>query len=94
MPTDFWRALALLVLFGGAAWAIRRAGDRLRADLGDKSGKKQTGLTKEEIDAIVSNGLATPETLFAMSAKEQKLLAVTALSVKSAGARRGSHTAE
>lgn len=78
MPVWVWRALALLVLFGGAAWAIRRAGDRLRSELGGAAGKKQSGLTKDEIDEIVESGLATPAALFAMSPSEQKLLSAAA----------------
>ena len=78
MPTSVWRALALLALFGGAAWAIRRAGDRLRAELGDGAGKKQAGLTKDEIDAIVASGLATRAAIFAMSPAEQRMLASAA----------------
>jgi hypothetical protein len=35
MPLSWGRWLFLLVLFGVAAWAIRRAGDRLRSELGD-----------------------------------------------------------
>jgi hypothetical protein len=78
VATGFWRALALLALFVGAAWAIRRAGNRLRAELGSAPGKKEAGLSKEEIDAIVSSGMATPAALFAMSPAEQKLLATAA----------------
>ena len=81
MPTGGWRVLALLVLFGGAAWAIRRAGDRLRSELGGRQRNKKSGLTKEEIDAIVASGLATPAALFAMSAAEQKLLSASAQSL-------------
>lgn len=83
MPTWMWRAAALLALFGGAAWAIRRAGDGLRAELGDAAGKKQTGLRTDEIDAIVESGLATKAALFAMSAKEQRMLAMSAAALKS-----------
>lgn len=82
MPTWVWRTLALVVLFGSAAWAIRRAGDRLRAELGGAGGKKDAGLSKEEVDAIVSSGLATPATLFAMSPKEQRMLASMALALR------------
>jgi hypothetical protein len=73
--------LFLLVLFGVAAWAIRRAGDRLRSELGDGAGVKEPMLTKVEIDAILAAGLATPETLFAMSAKEQRVLAISAVAL-------------
>ena len=83
MPTWVWRAIALLTLFGFSAWAIRRAGDRLRAELGGSGGKSRAGLTKEEIDAIVSSGLATPTTLAAMSPKEQRMLASLALALRS-----------
>jgi hypothetical protein len=76
--TWLWRTLALLALFGGAAYAIRRAGDRLRTELGGAGGTKGSGLTPEEIDAILASGLATPATLFAMSPAEQKLLAAAA----------------
>ena len=88
MSTWVWRTLALLVLFGGAAWAIRRAGDRLRAELGGSAGKKGTGLTKEEIDAIVASGLATPAALFAMSPAEQRLLAASARALQGAVSAR------
>lgn len=89
MPIWVWRALALLVLFGGAAWAIRRAGDRLRAELGGAGRDNQAGLTKVEVDAIVASGLATRAALVAMSATEQRLLSVSALAlVRGAGSRR------
>jgi hypothetical protein len=78
MPLSWGRWLFLLVLFGVAAWAIRRAGDRLRSELGDSARAKEPVLTKPEIDAILAAGLATPETLFAMSAKEQRVLAISA----------------
>ena len=78
MPVWAWRALALLALFGGAAWAIRRAGDGLRAELGGAAGKKEAGLTKDEVDAIIASGLATPAAVFAMSPAEQRMLAAAA----------------
>lgn len=79
MPLSWGRWLFLLVLFGAAAWAIRRAGDRLRAELSDSGRANELMLTKAEIDAIIAAGLATPETLFAMSAKEQRVLAASAI---------------
>lgn len=81
MPLSWGRWLFLLVLFAIAAWAIRRAGDRLRAELGDGVGVKEPMLTKAEIDAILAAGLTTPATLFAMSAKEQRVLAISAVAL-------------
>ncbi len=78
MPLSWGRWLFLLVLFGIAAWAIRRAGDRLRAELGDGAAVREPMLTKAQIDAILAAGLATPATLFAMSTKEQRALAISA----------------
>lgn len=95
MPESWGRWLFLLVLFGVAAWAIRRAGDRLRSELGDRAGAKVPVLTKAEIDAIFAAGLATPATLFAMSAKEQRVLAASAAAINAAqdtGGRRGEQT--
>lgn len=81
MPESWGRWLFLLVLFALAAWAIRRAGDRLRSELGDGAGAKEPVLTKAEIDAILAAGLAIPATLFAMSAKEQRVLAISAMAM-------------
>lgn len=82
MSIGVWRALALLVLVGGAAWAIRRAGDRLRAEIGDAAGKKRAALTKDEIDAIVASGLATRPAILAMSVKEQRMLSVSVAALR------------
>jgi hypothetical protein len=81
MPLSFGQLLTLLVLFGVSAWAIRRAGNRLRRELEDPPSSAQGMLTKEEVDAILASGLATPETLFVMSAKEQRVLAISAMAL-------------
>ena len=88
MPIWVWRTIALLALFGGAAWAIRRAGNRLRADLGGVAGKRAAGLSKEERDAIIASGLATRAALLAMSPKEQRMLAISAVALRSGQTQR------
>ena len=75
MAMSLGRWLLLIVLFGVAVWAIRRAGRDLRAQVGRKSAGAGTTLTPEEVKLIVSRGLATPETLFKMTPAEQRMLA-------------------
>lgn len=83
-------ALALIVVI--AAVLIRRAGSGLRDQL---KAKQAAGpmLSKAEVEAITSRGLATPEQLIAMKPNEQQMLAATAMmlvtaSQKAAGGAR------
>ena len=79
--------IALLVIVGIAAWLIHRAGADLREQLKDR---KQAGprLSPEEVAAITSRGLATAEQLFAMSPKEQQMLAAAALAMQAGQSQR------
>lgn len=89
-PLSPMQILALLAIVGIAAWLIHRAGADLRTQLKDRKSSGPT-LTSEQVKAITSHGLATPAQLVAMSAKEQQLLAVTAMALVSAEQRtRGS----
>lgn len=78
MPESWGRWLFLLVLFGVAVWAIRRAGRDLREQVAPKSRDARSELLPEEIRMIVTKGMATREQLFAMSAIEQRLLSAAA----------------
>lgn len=74
-------SVALLVL---AMWAIRLAGQRLRADLEPKSSGDPLGdLTKEQLTAILRNKLATPMDLAKMRPSERAMLAVAAMRLES-----------
>ena len=91
MPTEietFNRIGAAIVVALLAAWAIRRAGRQLRDALGRRAGPAEPALTKEQVEAITSQGLATAEQLFSMRAKEQQMLATTALLMRTAEQRR------
>lgn len=79
--------VALVAIVGVAAWLIHRAGADLRAQLKDRKRAGPT-LTPEQVEAITSRGLATPEALFAMSPKEQQMLAVTAMAMGGAQSQR------
>jgi hypothetical protein len=85
-PFTFWQIAMLVVVVLAAGWLIRRAGAGLRAEL---EGKKADAslLTPEQVQAITSHGLATAEQLFMMSAKEQQLLAITAVTMQNAEQR-------
>lgn len=91
MPTEILTmnrvgvAIALLLI---AAWAIRKAGKGLRDELGRRPPPAGPSLTKEQLQAITDQGLASPEQLFAMSPKEQQLLATTALMMRTAQTHR------
>lgn len=91
MPTEvetFNRIGAAIVVAFIAAWAIRRAGRHLRDALGHRAGPTEPTLTREQVEAITSQGLATAEQLFAMSAREQQMLATTALLMRTAQHQR------
>lgn len=85
-PLSPMQIIALLAIVGIAAWLIHRAGADLRSQLKDRKGSGST-LTPEQVKAITSRGLATPAQLVAMSAKEQQLLAVTAMALVTAEQR-------
>lgn len=86
-PFSFGQILALVLVVLVAAWLIRRAGANLRAELREKR-RAGPALTKEQLEAITAQGLATPEQLFAMSPKEQQLLAATALAMRGGQSQR------
>jgi hypothetical protein len=86
-PFSFWQISTLILVVLIAGWLIRRAGAGLRAELEDKKGAAGSLLTPEQVHAITANGLATAEQLFMMSAKEQQLLAITAMTLQSAKAK-------
>lgn len=86
MTMSWIRIAALLVIVGLAAWAIKRAGRDLRAQLGDKS--KGPVLTPDEMKAVVERGLATQEQLSAMRPAEQRLLAASAVAMRAAQTQR------
>lgn len=83
-PLSPVQILTLLAIVGIAAWLIHRAGADLRGQLKDRKASGPT-LTSEQVNVITSHGLATPDQLVAMSAKEQQLLAVTAMAMVTAG---------
>lgn len=90
---QLWLAVLIAVMLI-AAFLIRRAGQELRDEL--KRGPGATGptLTREQVEAIRAHGLATPEALFKMSAKEQQMLAAMALAMKGTGAQTQRRTRE
>ena len=69
-----------------AALLIRRAGAELRGQLRDRR-RQGPALTPEQVRAITAQGLATAEQLFAMSAKEQQMLAATAVMLEATKGR-------
>ncbi len=81
---------AVLLIVGLAAWLIRRAGAGLRDALRERKGPPGAAITPEQLDAITRHGLATAEQLFAMSPKEQVMLATTAMLLQAKGAPRDS----
>lgn len=87
-PISLGQLLALVVILGMAAWLIRRAGRSLRDTLRETKGTGGSVLTPEQVAAIAAHGLATPEQLFMMSAKEQQLLAVSAMALQTAQNQR------
>ena len=82
-----WEQIGTILFFGGFSfWAMKWAGRNLRALLGDsRAAPGRTALSKEQQDAIVARGLATPLQLFEMSPAEQALLAQAAVSLTSRG---------
>lgn len=87
-PISIGQLFALVVILGMAAWLIRRAGRSLRDTLRETKGTGGSVLTHEQVAAITSHGLATPEQLFLMSVKEQQLLAVSAMALQTAQNQR------
>lgn len=88
---EYWLIVLLAVMLGGI-WLIRRAGRELRDELKRGPGAKGPTLTREQVEAIRAHGLATPEQLFKMSAKEQQLLATMALALGAASGPPAPHT--
>lgn len=86
-PISLQQLLALLVIIGVAIWLIRRAGQELRDALARKEGAGP-GLTPEQAEAIIGNGLATREELFLMPLKDQAFLATSALALQAAKQRK------
>ena len=78
---------ALLAIVGIAAWLIHRAGADLRGQLRDRKGSGPA-ISPDEVKAITSRGLATPEALFAMKPKEQQMLAALARSMDAGQSQR------
>jgi hypothetical protein len=87
-PISFGQMMALGVIVLVAAWLIRRAGQSLRDTLNDTKTTGGSVLTPEQVAAITAHGLATPQQLFMMSAKEQRLLAISAEAMQSAQNQR------
>lgn len=79
--------LAILVLAVGVIWGVRRAGKRLRAELG-RTGEAETPASKAELRAIVEQGLATPADLARMRPSERAMLAAAALRMRDQSQRR------
>lgn len=77
-PLSLGTLIALGVIVLVAAWLIRRAGSGLREQL---KANQAAGpmLSRAEVEAITSRGLATPEQLIAMKPNEQQMLAATAM---------------
>ncbi len=80
-----WEQIGTILFFGGfSVWAMKWVGRNLRSQLGDsRNAPGRTALTKEQVDAVVGRGLASPVQLFAMSPAEQAMLARTALALAS-----------
>ena len=87
-PISFGQLMTLVVIVLLAAWLIRRAGESLRGTLRPAKGTAGSVLTPEQVAAITAHGLATPEELFMMSSKEQRLLAISATALQSAQNQR------
>jgi hypothetical protein len=87
-PISFGQLMALVLIVLLAAWLIRRAGQSLRDVLNPPKGTTGSVLTPEQVAAITGQGLATAEQLFMMSAKDQRLLAISAVALQSAQNQR------
>ncbi len=88
LGTHFGTIGGLIIVAVVAAMLIRRASKRLRGELAGTAEAPIQVLTPDEVAAITSQGLATAEQVFVMDAKEQRMLAATAIVMRNAKLRR------